>query len=99
MIGNNLHCFERVFKNMTEKRSKVHQKKRTVEEKSYLEQIRGKALSLSAENHENQKMVPVQFYMTNDMKRRLKMYCLSNDTKMTDVLNRIVNDFLTSNEF
>ena len=99
MIGNKLYCFERVFKNMTEKRSKVRQKERTVEEKSYLEQTKGKALSWSAENHENQKMVPVQFYMTNDMKRRLKMYCLSNDTKMTDVLNRIVNDFLTSDEF
>ena len=39
-------------------------------------------------------MVPAQFYMTNDMKKRLKMYCLSNDTKMTDVLNKITEDFL-----
>ena len=44
-------------------------------------------------------MVPVQFYMTNDMKKRLKMYCLSNDTKMTDVLNEITEDFLKSQGF
>jgi len=38
-------------------------------------------------------MVPVQFYMTNDMKKRLKNVLSVNDTKMTDVLNKIVNEF------
>lgn len=44
-------------------------------------------------------MVPAQFYMTNDMKKRLKMYCLSNDTKMTDVLNKMTDEFLKSQGF
>ena len=29
----------------------------------------------------------------------LKMYCLLNDTKMTDVLNKMTNDFLKFKEF
>lgn len=82
---------------MTENRFKVRQQKRAVEEESRLEQAKG--ASVSAKNHGNQKMVPVQFYMTNDMKKRLKMYCLSNDTKMTDVLNKMTDEFLTSNGF
>ena len=44
-------------------------------------------------------MVPVQFYMTNDMKKRLKMYCLSMDTKMTDALNKMTDEFLKSQGF
>lgn len=84
---------------MTENRFKARQQKRAVEEESRLEQAKGGTISVSAKNHGNQKMVPVQFYMTNDMKKRLKMYCLSNDTKMTDVLNKMVNEFLTSNGF
>lgn len=79
---------------MTENRFKVRQQKRAVEEESRLEQAQGGTTSVSAKNHGNQKMVPAQFYMTNDMKKRLKMYCLSNDTKMTDVLNKITEDFL-----
>ena len=77
----------------------ARQQKRAVEEESRLEQAKVGTTSVSGKNHGNQKMVPVQFYMTNDMKRRLKMYCLSNDTKMTDVLNKMVNEFLTSNGF
>ena len=84
---------------MTENRFKARQQKRAVEEESRLEQAKGGTISVSVKNHGNQKMVPVQFYMTNDMKKRLKMYCLSNDTKMTDVLNKMVNEFLTSNGF
>lgn len=83
---------------MTENRFKACQQKRTVEEELRLEQAKDETTYVSVKNHGNQKMVPVQFYMTNDMKKRLKMYCLSNDTKMTDVLNKIVNEFLTSNE-
>ena len=33
-----------------------------------------------------QKKVPIQFYLTEDMKKRLKMYCVANDTNMKDVL-------------
>ena len=80
---------------MAENRFKARQQKRAVEDESRLEQAKGG----TAKNHGNQKMVPVQFYMTNDMKKRLKMYCLSNDTKMTDVLNKITDDFLKSEEF
>lgn len=79
---------------MTENRFKVRQQKRAVEEESRLEQAKGGTTSVICKNHGNQKMVPAQFYMTNDMKKRLKMYCLSNDTKMTDVLNKITEDFL-----
>lgn len=75
------------------------QQEQSIEELTYLEQMKSNAKSICDKNHENQKMVPVQFYMTNTMKRRLKMYCLSNDTKMTDVLNKIVSDFLTSKGF
>ena len=69
---------------MIENRFKARRQKQTVEEESRSEQAKGG----------NQKMVPVQFYMTNDMKKRLKMYCLSNDTKMTDVLNKMTDEFL-----
>ena len=79
---------------MAENRFKARQQKRVVEEESRLEQAKGGTTSVSAKNNGNQKMVPAQFYMTNDMKKRLKMYCLSNDTKMTDVLNKITEDFL-----
>ena len=82
---------------MAENRFKARQQKRAVEEESRLEQAKG--VTTSAKKHGNQKMVPVQFYMTNDMKKRLKMYCLSNDTKMTDALNKMVNEILTSNGF
>lgn len=58
-----------------------------------------KEKTLLALNEKKEKMVPVQFYMTKIMKKRLKMYCLSNDQKMTDTLNKIVNDFLISNGF
>ena len=51
------------------------------------------------QQNSNTKMVPVQFYMTDDMKKRLKMYCLSNDTKMTEVLNTVIDDFLKSKGF
>lgn len=82
---------------MAENRFKARQQKRAVEEESRLEQAKGGTASVK--NYGNQKMVPVQFYMTNDMKKRLKMYCLSNDTKMTDVLNKITDDFLKSQGF
>ena len=84
---------------MAENRFKARQQKRAVEEESRLEQAKGGATSVSEKNHGNQKMVPVQFYMTNDMKKRLKMYCLSNDTKMTDVLNKMTDEFLKSQGF
>ena len=35
-----------------------------------------------------QKKVPIQFYLTEDMKKRLKMYCVANDTNMKDVLEK-----------
>ena len=84
---------------MTENRFKSYQRKRAVEEKSRLEQAKSGTTSVSSKNYGNHKMVPVQFYMTNDMKKRLKMYCLSNDTKMTDVLNKMTEEFLKSNGF
>ena len=59
---------------MAENRFKARQQKRAVEEESRLEQAKGGTTSVSGKNHGNQKMVPVQFYMTNDMKKKLKMY-------------------------
>ena len=64
-----------------------------------LEQLEGKTSSLFSKKDGDEKMVPVQFYMTNDMKKRLKMYCLSNDTKMSDVLNKMTDEFLKSQGF
>lgn len=84
---------------MTPNRLISHQPPKTVNEESHLEQSNSEIISTLSKNRKNQKMVPVQFYMTNDMKKRLKLYCLSNDTKMTDVLNTMVNEFLTSNGF
>lgn len=34
--------------------------------------------NIPVDNDGNQKMVSVQFYTTSDMKKRLKMYCLSS---------------------
>ena len=45
------------------------------------------------------KMMPIQFYVTDSDKKRLKMYCAANDIKMTDVLNDILNEFLKSKGF
>ena len=39
-----------------------------------------------------QKKVPIQFYLTEDMKKRLKMYCVANDTNMKDVLVDILDN-------
>ena len=64
-----------------------------------LEQLEGKTSSLFSKKDGDEKMVPVQFYMTNDMKKRLKMYCLSNDTKMSDDLNKMTDEFLKSQGF
>ena len=64
-----------------------------------LEQLEGKTSSIFSKKDGDEKMVPVQFYMTNDMKKRLKMYCLSNDTKMSDVLNKMTDEFLKSQGF
>ena len=83
---------------MAENRFKARQQKRAVEEESRLEQAKGGTTSVSAKKS-SVNLVPLQFYMTNDMKKRLKMYCLSNDTKLTDVLNKITDDFLKSNGF
>ena len=82
---------------MTENRFKARQQKRAVEEESRLEQAKG--VNTPAKQNSNTKMVPVQFYMTDDMKKRLKMYCLSNDTKMTEILNAVIDDFLKSKGF
>lgn len=46
-----------------------------------------------------QKKVPIQFYLTEDMKKRLKMYCVANDTNMKDVLVNILDEFLKSKRF
>lgn len=46
-----------------------------------------------------QKKVPIQFYLTEDMKKRLKMYCVANDTNMKDVLVDILDKFLKSEGF
>lgn len=58
-----------------------------------------KSTNLSTKHLKNTKLVPVQFYMTVTDKKRLKMYCLSNDTTMTKVLNNIINDLLKSTNF
>ena len=46
-----------------------------------------------------QKKVPIQFYLTEDMKKLLKIYCVANDTNMKDVLVDILDEFLKSEGF
>ena len=46
-----------------------------------------------------QKKVPIQFYLTEDLKKRLKMYCVANDTNMKDVLVDILDEFLKAEGF
>ncbi|MDM0934604.1 plasmid partition protein ParG [Clostridium perfringens] len=86
---------------MSENRFKSRQQKRKIEEELRLEQAKGASTpaQTAAKQNGNAKMVPVQFYMTSETKKRLKMYCLSNDTKMTEVLNDMVDEFLKSNGF
>ncbi|HAT4329054.1 plasmid partition protein ParG [Clostridium perfringens] len=86
---------------MSENRFKSRQQKRKIEEELRLEQAKGAStpVQTAAKQNGNAKMVPVQFYMTSETKKRLKMYCLSNDTKMTEVLNDMVDEFLKSNGF
>lgn len=83
---------------MTENRFKARQQKRAVEEESRLEQVKGTSTPSPAKKG-SAKQVPVQFYMSDADKKRLKMYCLSNDMKMTEVLNNMVSEFLKSKGF
>ena len=46
-----------------------------------------------------QKKVPIQFHLTEDMKKRLKIYCVANDTNMKEVLVDIVDEFLKAEGF
>lgn len=89
---------------MAENRCKVRQSKRAVVEETRLKQANGASISEQTpakhtKQSNNTKMVPVQFYMGADDKKRLKMYCLSNDKKMTDVLKDVIDNFLQSKGF
>lgn len=84
---------------MSDNSSTAYRQQQSLQEESYLERADGRTSSISSKKDGDQKMVPVQFYMTNDMKKRLKMYCLSNDTKMSDILNKMTDEFLKSQGF
>lgn len=83
---------------MAENRFKARQKKRVADEENRLEQTKGvnTPISSTTKQNNNTKMVPVQFYMSADDKKRLKMYCLANDMKMTELIKNLINDFLES---
>lgn len=44
---------------------------------------------------DSSKHVPVQFFLSAEEKKRLKLYCLDNDMKMTEVIKKVVVDYLT----
>lgn len=85
---------------MAENRFKARQQKRAEDEENRLEQAKGVNTPVSSakqtKQSNNTKMVPVQFYMSADDKKRLKMYCLVNDMNMTDLIKDVINDFLES---
>lgn len=81
---------------MAENRFKARQQKRAEDEENRLEQAKGVSSPIKQKQTSNTKMVPVQFYMSADDKKRLKMYCLANDMNMTDLIKDVINDFLES---
>lgn len=41
------------------------------------------------------KMVPIQFYVSAEDKKKLQMYCLDHDTKMTNVIKDAIHEYIT----
>lgn len=91
---------------MVENRFKARQAKRAADEDKILEQANGENTDDSVKVTTSQSLkangdgtTPIQFYITKDMKKRLKTYCASNDKKMTGVLIGVLDEFLKSNGF
>ena len=60
---------------------------------------KGKLNTSTEKKINNNGQSPIQFYITKDMKKRLKMYCASVDEKMTCVLTDMLDNFLKSKGF
>ena len=51
------------------------------------------------ENVDLASTTPIQFYISKEMKKRLKTYCAVSDEKMTGVLTHVLDVFLKSKGF
>lgn len=51
------------------------------------------------ENVDLTSTTPIQFYISKEMKKRLKTYCAMSDEKMTGVLTHVLDVFLKSKGF
>ena len=90
---------------MAENRFKARQAKRAADEENRLEQAKGKSALIQALAKQDATKpngggtTPVQFYISKDLKKRLKTYCASTDEKMTDVAIIALNEYLESKGF
>lgn len=83
---------------MAENRFKSRQEKRTEEQNVTLAKASGhevKAAASAAKAAPVDK-TPVQVYMTKDMKKRLKMYCVQSEENMTSVIISAIDEYLKS---
>lgn len=82
---------------MSENRFKSRQEKRTEEQNITLAKASGHDVQASAAAKSSSAPVdktPVQVYMTKDMKKRLKLYCVQSEENMTSVIISAIDEYL-----
>ena len=81
---------------MSENRFKSRQEKRTEEQNITLAKASGHEVQASAPAAKAAPVdkTPVQVYMTKDMKKRLKMYCVQSEENMTSVIISAIDEYL-----
>lgn len=82
---------------MAENRFKSRQEKRTEEQNVTLAKASGHEVQTAAPVAKASSPVdktPVQVYMTKDMKKRLKMYCVQSEENMTSVIISAIDEYL-----
>lgn len=83
---------------MAENRFKSRQEKRTEEQNVTLAKASGHDIQTAAPAAKAAPVdkTPVQVYMTKDMKKRLKMYCVQSEENMTSVIISAIDEYLKS---
>lgn len=81
---------------MAENRFKSRQEKRTEEQNVTLAKASGHEVQTAAPAAKAAPVdkTPVQVYMTKDMKKRLKMYCVQSEENMTSVIIEAIDEYL-----
>ena len=74
---------------MAENRFKARQEKRAEEQTTTMAKASGKDAGTVDKT-------TIQVYVSKELKKRLKMYCLESDENMTSVLNTAIDEYLKS---